>query len=256
MTKSFISAVVITRNEERNIERCLNSLIGVADEIIVVDSNSTDATIDICKRYGAKVTQRAFTGYGSQRQYATSLANGSYVLSIDADEVLSEPLRRNLMSLKKEGFSHRMYLVDIVNYICGRPIHHSGLESGRQVRLFDKRYATWDLLDVGERLNYSSGIRPEPIPGPIFHFRCNELGELREKQLRHASLRGQMLAQAGVSPSRFSCWLRASMAFLKCHLADGAILDGEMGHKIAKIHYESTLVAYKLARRLSEKKKL
>ena len=114
---TMLSATIITRNEERNIERCLNSLIGVADEIIVVDSMSTDSTADICRRYGAKVTERQFAGYGSQRQYAASLAGGRYVLSIDADEVLTEELRRNLLELKRKGFEHRMYCFRVVNYV-------------------------------------------------------------------------------------------------------------------------------------------
>lgn len=90
MASHFLSATVITRNEAANIERCLNSLIGVADEIVVVDSGSDDSTVDICRRYGAKVTVRPFAGYGPQRQYAATLASGNYVLSIDADEVLTE----------------------------------------------------------------------------------------------------------------------------------------------------------------------
>ena len=83
-----ISAAIITYNEARNIERCLNSLIGVADEIVVVDSGSTDATVDICRRYGCSVTTRPFTGYGSQRQYAAGLAHNRYVLSIDRKSVV------------------------------------------------------------------------------------------------------------------------------------------------------------------------
>ncbi len=89
-----ITATVITHNEQRNIERCLNALIGVADEIVVVDSNSTDATVEICSHYGCRIVARPFAGYGSQRQFATSLATHRYILSIDADEVLSDDLRQ------------------------------------------------------------------------------------------------------------------------------------------------------------------
>ncbi len=82
-----LSATIITFNEEANIERCLNSLVGVVSEIIVVDSHSTDATLDICRRYGCRITVRDFEGFGSQRQYATGLTTSRHVLSIDADEV-------------------------------------------------------------------------------------------------------------------------------------------------------------------------
>ena len=91
MTKmEKISATIITRNEENNLERCLNALTGVADEIIVVDSYSTDRTVEICRHFGCHITRREFQGFGSQRQYAAGLAQHNFILSIDADEVIDE----------------------------------------------------------------------------------------------------------------------------------------------------------------------
>ena len=97
---SKISATVITFNEENHIARCIESLRDIADEIIVVDSFSTDKTADICEALGCKVTKRKMQGYGAQRQYATSLTCHNYVLAIDADEVLSPALRASLIKLK------------------------------------------------------------------------------------------------------------------------------------------------------------
>ncbi|MDE6611056.1 MAG: glycosyltransferase family 2 protein [Muribaculaceae bacterium] len=250
---TFVSATIITRNEAHNIERCLNSLIGVADEIVVVDSMSDDATVDICRRYGCQVTQRPFTGYGSQRQYAAGLANGKYVLSIDADEVLSDELRRNIIAIKEQGFAHRMYRFRVVNYICGRPMHRSGMKPDIQIRLFDRRYANWDLLDVGERLSYPGGVQPAFISGDICHYRCSDFDELDFKELRNAEIRGRVLAAAGIDAVAPMTWLRAVSAFLKCHLKEGAILDGEAGRRIARARFLSTLAAYRAARRISKK---
>lgn len=254
MNKHYISATVITRNEERDIERCLNSLIGVADEIVVVDSHSDDATVDICRRYGAKVTQRPFAGYGSQRQYAATVANGNYVLSIDADEVLSDELRENLIALKSRGFEHRMYRFRVVNYMCGRPMRHCGLEPAEQIRLFDKRYANWDLLDVGERLSYPAGVMPALVEGSMHHYRCASFSEYEAKELRHAALRARLMAAAGIKASAPMCWLRAFSAFVSCHLLDGAILEGRAGRHIAATRFKSTLEAYRAAARLAETK--
>ncbi len=92
-----ISATIITFNEEHRIKACLASLDGIADEIIVVDSFSTDRTAEICSEHGCKVVKREFPGYGAQRQFATSLTTHSYVLSIDADEVLSPALRNTII---------------------------------------------------------------------------------------------------------------------------------------------------------------
>lgn len=248
----FLTATIITHNEARNIERCLNSLIGVADEIIVVDSLSTDATVEICNRYGCKVTQRPFSGYGSQRQYAVGLANGRYVLSIDADEELSDTLRNNIRQLKEQGFSHRMYRFRIVNYVCGRRMLRSGMEPQHQIRLFDRRYANFDLLDIGERLSYPRGVQPVLIEGDLHHHRCADFDELDYKEIRNAEIRGRMMAAAGINAPAAMSWLRAASAYLKCHLRDGAILDGTAGHRIARSRYLSTLAAYRAARKIAK----
>lgn len=250
---SFISATVITRNEAHNIERCLNSLIGVADEIIVVDSHSTDSTVEICQRYGALVTERAFSGFGSQRQFAASLVHGRYVLSIDADEMLDETLRRNLIEIKDKGFIHRMYSFTVVNYVCGRAMAHSGLEPRQEIRLFDRRYANWDLLDVGERLSYAPGINPEPVPGALLHYRCNTYEELEAKEMRHAALRAKLMAAAGIYASEPVCLLRAVASFFHSLVGHGAFLDGKQGFRIALTRMRATLVAFRTARKLTNK---
>lgn len=247
---AFLSATVITRNEERNIERCLNSLIGVADEIVVVDSHSDDATVDICRRYGATVRQRPFAGYGPQRQYAATVANGNYVLSIDADEMLTETLRDNICALKEKGFAHRMYRFRVVNYLGGRPVSHSGLHPTLETRLFDKRYANWDLLEVGERLTHPAGVIPATIAGDMHHFRCDDFDEFETKELRHAVLRARLMAAAGIRASEPACWLRAAAAFIGCHISDAAFLDGPAGRRIAWTRFRTTLEAYRAARRL------
>lgn len=251
----FISATVITKNEANNIERCLNSLIGVADEIVVVDSGSTDATVDICRRYGCKITQRAFTGYGSQRQYAVSLANGSYILSIDADEVLSEELRDSIIALKEKGFSHRMYRFRIVNYLCGRPMHRSGMEPYCETRLFDRRYANWNLSDVGERLIYPGGVNPEMLGGDMYHYRCDRIEEYERKELRNAEIRGRVMAAAGIDAPAPMRWLRAAAAYLGCQLRDGAVFEGRLGRRISATRFRATYVAYTAAARIIKEHK-
>lgn len=249
-----ITATIITHNEQRNIERCLNALIGVADEIVVVDSNSSDATVEICSRYGCRIATRPFSGYGSQRQYAMSLASHRYILSIDADEVLSEELRDAIVELKTSErlTQHRMYGLELVSYVCGRPVYHSGFGPHREVRLFDKRYATWDLRDVGERVSHSDSVIPATIPGCIHHYRCHNFEELHSKELRHAAIKARVLAAQQQSIGIFTPHLKALRAFISCHLREGAVLDGWAGRCIARVRYTSTLAAYADARRLKK----
>ena len=249
-----ITATIITHNEQHNIERCLNALIGVVDEIVVVDSNSTDATIEICARYGCRIVERPFSGYGSQRQYAMGLASYRYILSIDADEVLSEDLRDAIMALKADGSlsAHRMYALELVSYVCGRPVYHSGFGPHREVRLFDKRYATWDLRDVGERVRHSDSVVPATLPGCIHHYRCHNFQELSNKEFRHAAIKARVLAAREGSIGTFTPHLKALGAFITCHLREGAVLDGWAGRCIASVRYKATLKAYADARRLKK----
>lgn len=251
-----ISATIITRNEESQIERCLNSLQGVADEIIVVDSFSTDLTVEICRRYGCKITQRAFTGFGSQRQYAVGLTSNDFILAIDADEVLSEQLRNELLKMKSEGFRHRVYSVDVINYYCGTAVRHSGWQPKRDYRLFNKRYANWNLSELGERVTFDPLLIPHSITkGRIDHFRVNSDEEFTRKELRRSSLLARLITTSNDNISPLTPFFRAAADFTSCLIGQGAILDGNYGNKIAMRRYTTTYTAYMVARRLLLKRR-
>jgi len=251
-----LSATIITRNEEAQIERCLNSLQGVADEIIVVDSFSTDRTVEICRRYGCLITQRAFTGFGSQRQYAVGLTNNSFVLAIDADEVLSDELRAKLVEMKNEGFKHRIYQLNIVNYFCGKALHHSGWQPDTDIRLFNKRYANWNLHDLGERVTFDPLLLPHPIiTGRIDHFRVNSPDEFLKKEQRRSSMQARLLANTNKNISVITPIMRAWWDFIACYIAQAAFLDGQQGNAIALRRYKTTFNAYSIARNIVNKRK-
>ncbi len=245
-----LSVTIITRNEESNIERCLNALQGVADEIIVVDSYSTDRTVEICRRYGCKVTSREFLGFGAQRQYATGLTSHKYVLSLDADEVIDDALRRELIKLKENGFGHRVYAVRVLNYFCGRPMRHSGLKPAWRVRLFNKRYAQWNLNNVADAVTWPEALMPVQLDGSIHHYRCNSLDEFHKKENRIASLQAHMIAGRHASISPLAPRLRAAMQYIRCHTLEMAWLDGAYGRAIASRRYKTTYEAYRMARHL------
>ncbi len=245
-----ISATIITHNEERNIERCLNSLCDVADEIIIVDSESDDRTVEICRRYGCKITVRQFTGFGSQRQYATGLATHNYVLSIDADEVLSEEMRSDILRLKAEGFTHRVYGAEIINYFGGEAVRHSGWQPSHDIRLFNKRYANWDLRDLGERVTFSDSVTPELLDGCIHHYRCADKEELRYKSRRESAIRAKVIAAKQKRIISGTAYVKAMSAWLRCEVRQMAMLDGEKGRFIASQRYASTYNAYREARKI------
>lgn len=253
---NLLSVTILTHNEEQSVEACLNSLIGVADEIVVVDSFSGDRTVEICRRYGCRVSMRHFRGYGAQRQYATSLTTHPYVLSVDADEVLSEPLRESIKRLKREGFTHRVYSVRRRNFYCGVALRHSGWEPDVSIRLFNKRYANWNLKDIAERVTFPPSLRPAMLDGELLHFRCSTPAELDNTEDRHAGLKARMLASQLRSIGVATPLMQGVKAFVSTYIGHKAFLDGKPGRDIAGRDFKSEVMAYRLARRLIKKNTL
>lgn len=248
MTK--ISATILTYNEAERIKDCLESLRDIADEIIVVDSGSTDSTLDVCRRYGCKISRRELAGFGAQRQYATSLTTHSYVLAIDADEEISPALRRSLIALKTQGLTHRVYAFSRLNFYCGFAVRHCGWYPDTQIRLFDKRYANWNLRDVAERVIFRDSVRPSLVEGDILHYRCRTPAEYRDTMMAQADLKARVIAAGRQSVSPLTPRLRALRSFLSIYLRHGGILDGPIGLAISKSQARATCRAYSAARKL------
>lgn len=252
MTK--ISATILTFNEEKRIEACLESLRGIADEIIVVDSFSTDSTVEICERHGCRVSRRKLAGFGAQRQYATSLTTHSYVLAIDADEVLSPALRQSLLKLKEGTLTHRGYAFPRLNFFCGFAVKHCGWYPDVQVRLFDKRYANWNLRDVAEKVIFRDSVRPELLDGDILHYRCDTREQYSDVSRRHAAMKAKVLAVSNEKIGSLTPFVHGVKAFWHTYIAEGGILEGNVGREIAAAHYRSELLAYSAAKALAKKK--
>lgn len=246
----MISATILTYNEELRIRGCIESLRGIADEIVVVDSGSTDNTVEICRTLGCRVSVRPFRGYGAQRQYATSLTSHPYVLSVDADEQLSPALRQSILTLKEEGFVHRGYCMSRLNFYCGLPVKHCGWYPDVQVRLFDKRYANWNMRDVDEKVIFRDNITPELLDGDILHYRCETPGEFMETSRNHACILAHDIAakQGDILP--LTPLLKGLKAFFSCYIVQGGMLDGYAGRKISCERYRAVKTAYSNARKL------
>lgn len=249
-----ISATILAYNEERRMAACLESLRGVADEIIVVDSYSTDRTVEICREYGCRITQRKFDGFGAQRQYATSLTSHQYVLSIDADEVLSPALQESIKRLKEEGFRHRVYNVSRLNFYCGIPVKRCGWYPDLQIRLFDKRYANWNLRDVAEKVIFRDSVRPELLDGDILHYRCDTKKQYEDVTRHHAAIKARVLAVGDEKIGMFSPFIHGLKAFWHTYITEGGILEGDVGREIAFAHYRSELLAYSAAKAILNKR--
>lgn len=248
-----ISATIIARNEEQTIAHCLESLEGIADEIIVVvDDSSTDRTAEISRDFGCRVVIREFRGFGAQRQYATSLTTHRHILSIDADEVLSPYLRENLLKAKEEGLKHRVYRFSRMNFYCDFPVLHCGWYPDFQIRLFDKSYAQWNLGDVFEKVVFPGSLRPRLIEGDILHYRCATADEYHRKVMDHARIGARVIASTRNSVPAVLPLIKGIKSWMETFVFRGGFLDGKVGRAIAREEYHSTKAAYTEAKAILE----
>jgi glycosyltransferase involved in cell wall biosynthesis len=164
-----ISATIITLNEEKKIERCLQSLQDVADEIVVVDSFSTDATESICRKYGVRFIQHNFAGYVVQKNFAVQQATYDHILALDADEMLSDDLKRSITDVKSQWGDCDGYAFNRFNNYCGQWIRHCGWYPDRKVRLWDRRRGAWGGTDPHDKVSIDKR-RVIRLHGDLLHY--------------------------------------------------------------------------------------
>ncbi len=229
-----ITAVIITKNEARNIARCLDSLQGVVDEIIVLDAFSTDNTQDICQRYPSlRFIQREWGGYAASKNFANAQATSDYILSLDADEMLSLELQKNITKARLTFDGSTAYQFNRLNYIAQHPIHHSGWYPDRKVRLFPKRTSEWIGVFAHETLQTSA--QRSTIKGDVWHFTSPSFQQMAEKQFQYAELGAQELYKKDKHISFITHYGKVFFKFFSIYILKMGFLDGLAGFKIAGI---------------------
>jgi len=244
-----LSVVIITKNEERNIERCFKSIVDVADEIIVVDSISTDNTIALCEKYDVKVIQRKFDGYGSQKHFATEQAIFNYILSLDADEELTKELKESIL-IVKESPEYDCYSFNRRNFYCNKPIRFCGWYPDKKIRLFDKRKVNWNNREVHETIEILDKKQVLHLKGNLNHYRCSSIEEHQEKEKKYASMNADILMKQRKSVSCVTPYLKGSFRFFKTYILKLGILDGYYGYMISKTLANSSFSKYALVRKV------
>jgi glycosyltransferase involved in cell wall biosynthesis len=220
-----ITAVVITLNEAARIGRCLES-VRWCDEMVVVDSGSTDATIEIARAAGARVASQAWQGYGPQKAHAVRLARNDWVLCIDADEIVSPQLRAGIESaLAKPEF--KAYEFARCNRFMGRYLRHGEGYPDWVLRLFDRRHAEWSRDAVHE--NVQTAEKVGRIRGDLLHDSAQTLHAYLEKQNAYTTLQAQALFERGQRPSLPKLVLSPPIRFLKFYALRLGFLDGVPG---------------------------
>ncbi len=227
-----ISAVIIAFNEESKIGRAVRS-VGWADEILVIDSGSSDRTREIARGCGARVIERDWPGFAAQKQFGVDSASNDWILSIDADEEVSLELRDEIAQLQRiENHSHG-YRIPRLSFYMGREIRHGGWFPDFQIRLFDRRYARWRKLEIHESVEVDGTV--EEFRNVINHFSVDDaahhhlmIGE------RYAPLAAQKMLREGRRTSPLRIAIAGFAAFVRAYIVKLGFLDGLAGYAIAR----------------------
>ncbi|MEY4288609.1 MAG: hypothetical protein RLZZ30_697 [Bacteroidota bacterium] len=238
-----ITGVIITYNEERNIERCLRSLKTVCDEIIVLDSFSTDGTEEICKEQQVTFVQHAFDGHIQQKNRALQLAQTDWVLSLDADECLTPALTASILQVKKQPLADAYSFNRLTNY-CGHWVKYCGWYPDTKTRLVRKEVAEWQGVNPHDRLELIHAGQVLHLSGDLLHY-SYYTKEDHYKQIHFfGTIAANELFQQGKRVSIPMLYLKVINQFVKSYLVKLGLLDGKTGLLISLRSAYATYVKY------------
>lgn len=229
-----ISAVIIAKNEVDRIGRCIQSLQSLTDDIVVVDSGSSDGTKEKARSLGAKVVTSEWKGYGPTKNFGHELAQHDWILSLDADESISPELVSELKMINFE--SGQVYSIDRQNYYLGKIIKYSGWSPDWVIRVFNKNEVRWNENLVHEKLVISDYIKVSHLKNKLIHHSYRSIEDHMEKIEKYASLRAQMWWDQNKPPSIVKRWLGPIFKGFKSYILKLGILDGRAGWTIAKMN--------------------
>ena len=226
-----LSAIVLTRNEERNIKDCLESL-SWADEMLVVDSGSTDRTVTLAEKHGARVVIHPLTDFASQRNFAISQAKGDWVLFIDADERVTHALAEEIKAVLKgsDPLTPSVYAIPRHNYFFGKRLRFSDSREDAPIRLFPRQHATW-AQPVHETIVSDLPVRK--LKSPFQHYSTRDLAHYQQKVSDYVPLELRTLREKGVKPALWKCFCMPSAKFFMLYFLKLGILDGIPGLQYA-----------------------
>jgi len=238
---SSVSVILITKNEAANIRECLQS-VSWADEIIVVDSGSTDDTVAISRQMGAQVYEHDWPGFGPQKNRALSYASKEWVFSIDADERVTPELREEIETILRTEHTAEAYLVPRLSNYCGRFMRHSGWYPDLLPRLFKRGKAHFSDDLVHERL-IVEGYKIK-LDGFLMHYAFDDLEEVLQKVNQYSTAGAQMMQRRGRQASLIGAVLRGIWSFVRTYVLRGGFLDGKEGFMLAVSNAEGTYYRY------------
>ena len=236
-----ITITLITLNSEKTLKPVLEA-VSWADEIVLVDSGSTDKTLEIARQFNAKIVYRAFDGYGSQKNFATSQASNDWILSLDDDEILTPELQQEIQNLSLSTTDYDGFKIPRSLIFLGKLLKFSGEYKRLTLRLFNRKQGNWNAEYVHESVEVNGKIGV--LKHQILHDSYRDLTDYFNKFNKYTSLGAKTLAERGKTASSFKIITRFPTTFLKIYLLKGSCLDGYAGFMWALLTAINPVVKY------------
>lgn len=245
MTGNKISVVIICKDAAGTIEKTIDSAFKVSDDVVVIDSGSTDGTIEIIDKTAAKLEQVKWNGYGDAKNAGNSIATHDWILSLDADEWIDEDLVESIkhVQLANENYLFTMYRL---NYLGKKPIHYGEWRHDIVLRLFNKRNASWDISPVHEELLIKKPGQKVQLNGLLHHYTSPHIDIYKLKLRKYAELNAEKYYQKGKRAYWYKLYLSPLINFIQNYILKGGFLDGKEGWQIALAHAGYTYEKYRL----------
>ena len=238
-----LSVILITRNEEANLEACLASLEGIAQQIVVVDTNSADRTLEIAQNHGALISQPSdWPGFGPQKNRALALATGDWVLSLDADERLTPALKSEILTAIHHNAHVECFAIPRLSWYCGRFIRHSGWSPDYVDRLFKRGTAQFSDDLVHERLIPNGQVAK--LKNPMLHYSFMNYSQVLQKLDRYSTASAEQAFAKGKTSSPLKAVLHGAWAFFRTYILRAGFLDGPQGFALAISNGQGTYYRY------------
>lgn len=246
-----LSVVIITYNEERNIERCLKSVLPIADEIVVLDSFSSDRTEAICKNYNVQFYTHAFDGHIQQKNRAITYAKHNLVLSLDADEAPDETLLQSIQEAKENPQADGYYFNRKTNY-CGTWIKNSGWYPDRKLRLWNKNKGQWGGDNPHDKFELLSGSSEHYLKGDLLHYSYYTIDQHKAQIKKFSTIASLAAYEKGKRASFITPMYRSFWKFIRNYFIKLGFLDGYAGIQVCSLTAKETYMKYKKLQKHSE----
>ena len=243
-----ITITLITLNSEKTLKTVLEA-VSWADEIVLVDSGSTDGTLEIARQFKAKIIYRVFDGYGSQKNFATDQASNDWILSLDDDEILTPELQQEIQNLDLSATDYHGYKIPRSLIFLGKLLRFSGEYKRLTLRLFNRKYGNWNAEYVHESVEVNG--KTATLKHQILHDSYRDLTDYFNKFNKYTSLGAKTLSEHKKTASTFKIISRFPTTFLKIYLLKSSCLDGYAGFMWALLTAMTPVVKYAKLRELT-----